>query len=189
MEKNVHGQEKFGSYDDRVQVGNKLKILHSNLLKQCVERSSTDKSAFGLVSVAVLESNLSNDESYEDELLTTPYIDSSETPAEIKISDDLTIGQKQEVSNLLHEFSDVLTDSPGLINLAWHEIRTTTGTPIIIKQYPVLIAMTKVVNQELDKMLQMNIIEPSESAFSSQIVMVRKKIIKKISLSESTSIY
>ena len=108
-------------------------------------------------------------------MLTTPSKDAFETPDLVKLSDDLVSEENIEVSSLLHEFSDVFTDSPGLTNLIEHEIRTTTDTTIRLNPYPLPFAMTKVVSEEIDNMLKMKVIEPSESAYSSPIVMVRKK--------------
>lgn len=56
-----------------------------------------------------------------------------------------------------------------------HDIRTTTETPIRLKPYPLPYAMTDQVNAEIENMIDMKVIEPSESAYSSPIVLVKKK--------------
>ena len=170
--------EKVGILDYKLQVGNKHKTFHANLLKKYVERPESRNDVLNIASVAVFDLEQNGEERYDDdpdELLTTPSKDALETPDLVKLSDDLVSEEKREVSSLLHEFSDVFTDSPGLTNLIEHEIRTTTDTPIRLNPYPLPFAMTKVVSEEIDNMLKMKVIEPSESAYSSPIVMVRKK--------------
>lgn len=156
--------EKFGGYAFRLQVGNKMKTIHANLLKLYVERSDIDKDVHGHVSIAVLDQGSNDDETYNDdpdELLTNPSINTSETPHDVQISNDLTPEQRVDLTN---EFSYVFTDRPGQTNLIEHDIRTTTETPFRLKPYPLPFAMTVHVNEEIDKMLQMQVIEPSESA-------------------------
>ena len=157
--------EKFGTNDYKIQVGNKLKSIHANLLKQYVEREEKAENVWGMISVAVLETNQYDEESLKDDsddLLTTPGVDRFETPNDVQISGDLNNTQKLEVSELLMEFPDVFTDKPGLTNLITHEIKTTTETPVRLKPYPLPYAMENVVSDEIDKMLKMDIIEPSE---------------------------
>ena len=143
-----------------------------------MEREEKAENVLGMVSVAVLETNQYDEESLKDDsddLLTTPGVDKFETPNDVQISGDLNNTQKVEVCELLMEFPDVFIDKPGLTNLITHEIKTTTETPVRLKPYPLPYAMENIVSDEIAKMLKMDIIEPSESSFSSPIVMVRKK--------------
>ena len=123
------GVEQFRTNDFKIQEGNKLKSFHANLLKRYIEREEENTGLLEMVSVAVLDSNLSSEEGCEDapdDLLTTPSAKGSEAPEDIMISDDLTEEQRHGVSAFLNEFPDVFTDRPGLTNLIEHEIRTTT---------------------------------------------------------------
>ena len=89
--------EKFGTNDYKIQVGNKLKSFHVNLLKQYVEREEKAENVWGMVSVAVLETNQYDEESLKDDsddLLTTPGVDRFETPNDVQISGDLNNTQK-----------------------------------------------------------------------------------------------
>ena len=132
--------EKFGTNDYKIQVGNKLKSFHVNLLKQYVEREEQAENVLGMVSVVVLETNQNDEESLKDDsddLLTTPGVDKFETPNDVQISCDLNNKQKLEVSELPMEFPDVFTDKPGLTNLITHEIKKNTiETPVRLKPYP-----------------------------------------------------
>ena len=53
-----------------------------------------------------------------------------ETWEDVMISDDLTEGQRSQVRNLLHEYSDVLSGKPNLTNVATHKINTGGSLPI-----------------------------------------------------------
>ena len=53
-----------------------------------------------------------------------------ETWEDVMISDDLTEGQRSQVRNLLHEYSDVLSGKPNLTNVATHKIDTGGSLPI-----------------------------------------------------------
>ena len=169
--------ERFGKCDYRVQVGKKLKTFHANLLKRYIERDQVDTQVSCHVSVAVLEpyDNESDDDDDKEILWTSPSAVSQETPTDVQISEDLNDSERQGVRNLVNEFPDVFTDKPGLTDLLEHEIKTTTGTPIRLKPYPLPFAITDVVSDEIEKMLEMQVIEPSESAYSSPIVLVKKK--------------
>lgn len=59
--------------------------------------------------------------------------------------------------------------------MAVHEIRLTDPTPIKQRHRLQNPAMQNVVNEEVSRMLQENIIELSESPWSSPIVLVDKK--------------
>ncbi|MCG7875094.1 MAG: RNase H-like domain-containing protein [Candidatus Thiodiazotropha endolucinida] len=167
--------KKFGGFDFRIQVRNKLKTFHANLLKKYIERE-VSSDIDGQVSVAVLEEQVTEGDGIEgSDLLLTPSKIKLESPTDIQISGDLTSEQKADIRNLAYEFPDVFTDKPGLTNVLEHEIRTTTETPVRLKPYPLPFAMVDKVNEEVDKMLEMDVIEPSESAYSSPIVLVRKK--------------
>ena len=110
-----------------------------------------------------------------DNLMTHPNTSKSERPSDVPISSDLTPEQKIEVSELVEAFPDVFTDTPGLTYLIEHDIRTVTETPIRLKPYPLPYAITDQVYAEIENMIDMKVIEPSESAYSSPIVLVKKK--------------
>ena len=125
----------------------------------------------------MLELNLNETESDEekDTLLTNPSLGKSESPGDVHISADLTPEEMTEVASLVREFPDVFIDKPGLTHLIEHDIRTTTETPIRLKPYPIPFAMVDNINQEVEKILEMQVAEPSESAYSSPIILVKKK--------------
>ena len=59
-----------------------------------------------------------------------PPFGHEETWEDVMISDDLTEGQRSQVRNLLHEYSDVFAGKPNLTNVATHKIDTGGSLPI-----------------------------------------------------------
>ncbi|VDI03484.1 Hypothetical predicted protein [Mytilus galloprovincialis] len=64
---------------------------------------------------------------------------------------------------------------PGRTNVLQHDIKLTSDDPVRFKPYPIPYAMLDPVNKEVDKMIEMDIIERSDSPYSSPFVIVKKK--------------
>ncbi|XP_061184347.1 uncharacterized protein LOC133192347 [Saccostrea echinata] len=123
---------------------------------------------------AVLD--LDDDGESDDEMLCdSPGETRKEGPTDVKVSDELTENEKADIKALLDDFSDVLTDVPGLTNLGVHHIKLTNDQPIRTKPYPLPFISRDVVCDEVKKMLEVGVIEPSTSPYSSPIVIVKKK--------------
>ncbi|XP_041356959.1 uncharacterized protein LOC121374100 [Gigantopelta aegis] len=167
-------KEKLGNVDYRLEVNRKIKTFHANMLKHYVQRENQD-GVLALVNVAVID--LQTDEGIEshDGLVEPPSVRIAQGPNEVKVNSGLAWDQIQEVRKLLYEYSDVLSDSPGYTSLASHDIRLLSDTPVRVKPYPLPFAMRDVVDDEVRSMLQMDIIEYSDSPYSSPIVIVKKK--------------
>ena len=97
-----------------------------------------------------------------------------ETWEDVVISDDLTEGQRQQVRNLLHEYSDVFSGRPNLTNVAMHKIDTGDSLPIRCSPYKIPQKLEEEVNKEIEKMLEMGIIRPSTSPWAAPVVIVPK---------------
>ena len=61
--------------------------------------------------------------------------------------------RKEEVTDLLREFSDVFTDVPKITTLGSHSIQLTSSEPIRSKAYPLPFALREAVDKEIDLML------------------------------------
>ncbi|XP_062605318.1 uncharacterized protein LOC134267107 [Saccostrea cucullata] len=104
------------------------------------------------------------------------YLDrKKEGPADIKVSADLSENEKAEVKTLLEDFSDVLSDVPGLTNLGVHHFKLTSDWPIRIKPNPLPFTSKDVVCDEVKKEVEADAIEPSMIPYSSPIVILKKK--------------
>src|SRR5688572_17535504 len=123
--------------------------------------------------VTVMESGESNDAGVglEDSQLSHDV----ETIEHVNVNPELSVVQKNEIKELLCEFSDVFSSNPGLTDLVEHKVELECDRPIRCKPYPVPFALQDVVEQEIEQMLEMGIIEPSESPYSSPLLLIRKK--------------
>ncbi|KAJ8019153.1 hypothetical protein HOLleu_42443 [Holothuria leucospilota] len=102
-------------------------------------------------------------------------IEQKETYKEVNVSEELDEKQTEHIMTTLKQFCDVLTDLPGLTDLVEHTVHLTTAEPVRSKAYPEPYAMRETIKSEIDTMLQMGIIEPSESPYASPIVIVKKQ--------------
>ena len=75
---------------------------------------------------------------------------------------------------LLCKYQDVLTDVPKKTSASTCKIRLTTNEPIRSRPYSVPRAMQSEIAKEVDNMLKLGIIEPSDSPYGHPIVMVKK---------------
>lgn len=91
------------------------------------------------------------------------------------VGSNLSESQKSEVSEILSEFDPVLTDAPGRTNLIEYTLPLSSNEPVRSKAYPIPLSMRKTVENEISYMLELGIIEESESQYASPIVLVRKK--------------
>lgn len=85
----------------------------------------------------------------------------------------LNIDEAKELQVFLENLFSKVPDGLGCTTLVEHKIKTT-AEPIKQRFYPISPALQKYVYAELDDMLEKGIIEPSNSPWSSPIVMVKK---------------
>jgi len=158
----------------------KIKTFHANLLKRYVERIKTKRSHW-TTDVHVLDGNylssmnmlvIDLDDETECDIYEFSITKTSEGSENIDIDHKLKVEEKQEVLQLVDRFSDVLT---GHINILEHDIKTLTENPIRVKQYPLPYAMTQVINEEIDTMLYLNVIKPSNSPYSSPVIIMKRE--------------
>lgn len=90
-------------------------------------------------------------------------------------TDDLTFDQREQVKQVIDEYFELVKYIKlGCTNLIEHEIKTDIP-PIKQRYYPVSPFMQQKIDKEIDKMLELDVIEPSTSGWSSPILMVPKK--------------
>ena len=93
-------------------------------------------------------------------------------------SDKLSKQQKKQLEQLIHKYQDIFVgpdNTLGRTQLVQHKIDTGDTTPFKIPMRRQPISQKPIIENELDKMLQQDIIEPSESPWSSPILLVTKK--------------
>ena len=172
---------KINAVDYKINVNGKCKIFHANMLKMYHRRAVVNR-----LYVADEQSCLTNlenshrlevvqasvvvdDKNDEGKLITLPV----EEP--VKINPELTVDQKNDVAQLLVEYSDVISDKPGCTDTVVHKINIKTTEPVRKKPYPIPINLKDHFDAEIEKMLEYGVIEPSNSPYSNPVVMVRKQ--------------
>ena len=163
---------KHGSCDYQIEMNGQVKLFHANLLKAYLSR---DQSGAMEECAAVITEGMEAPFPDKSVCCQIPALKATEGPLNVEINENLTECQQQELKNMLSEFSDVLTDLPGKTNICEHDIKLTSNEPFRRKQYTVPHALQETIREEVDHMLKMDIIEPSDSPYASPIVLIAKK--------------
>ena len=103
-----------------------------------------------------------------------PQFTSENTWEDLVMSYELSKPQEIQVKKLLQEYADVFSGKPNVRNAAIHQIDTDDSPPIRCSPYKVLQRLKSEVNREIDKMLELSIIHPSNSPWASPVVVVPK---------------
>ena len=86
----------------------------------------------------------------------------------------LPTAQREEMVALITEFSDLFSDVPGRTNCVHHHVDIGNAAPIKQNPYRVNPQKLSCLKKELDYMLKNDIIEPSQSNWSSPCLLVPK---------------
>lgn len=95
-------------------------------------------------------------------------------PRKLSSARELTREQRQSLNDIIKQHLPKTSGGLGCAKGVEHRI-TTNSSPIKQRYYPVSPVMQKHIDAELDKMLEMDVIERSTSAWSSPILLVKKK--------------
>lgn len=167
-----------GPVDYRIDMNGKSKIFHVNMLKK-YERRTDDGNVGAVVGLAISAVGVVSLE--ED--MGTPQVDvktlptlNEESVKDVHYDPDLPVARQRDLQNVFEKFSGCLTDKPGnTVNVDDHSIPLTTPQPIRLKSYPIPFAKREEIRKEVKSMLDLGVIEPSTSSYSSPIVLVKKK--------------
>ena len=97
-----------------------------------------------------------------------------ESVDDVAINPELSAEQISEVKSLLKEYSDIFTNVPQIMHLAKHIVDLTQKEPVQSKIYSTSYKMEEVISNEIDDVLAKGIIERSEAAYASPLVLVKK---------------
>ena len=81
---------------------------------------------------------------------------------------------KHEIDGILQDYQDVLTSKPGKTDIVKHEIKITSQQPIKLAPYSELLHRRDAVKREIEDLLELGIIEESNSPYAAPIVLVKK---------------
>lgn len=99
-------------------------------------------------------------------------------PPDIQVSElsahNLTEEQTNALKKVIDQFPSFLISGLGKTSLLSHHIDVGDAKPIKQRHFPVSPAVEKLLYSEVDRMLQLGVIEESDSAWSSPVVLVQK---------------
>ena len=163
-------KERVGECDYRLEIRGKVKLYHANLLKRYVERKA------GLAAIAVVDQE---EEDQYTEVRTTneaiPLIPlvQEENFQDVHL-DPETPEMHEGIKEILRKNQRVLTDLPLRTHVATCSLDMESDRPIRTKQYPLPFEKREAIEKEVEGMLKMGVISPSNSPYSSPIVLVKK---------------
>ncbi|MDJ0933722.1 RNase H-like domain-containing protein [Breoghania sp.] len=157
------------------------RVCHINMLKRYFEREPANP--VGLINT-VQDSPVARELPGEVGLESGKDTDGEMPPVKLSNSEvlrnidaelqHLPPDQRQDLCSLLCQYKSVCSDTPGLTTWAVHDVDVGDSQPI--KQHPYRLNPSKaaMVRQEVQYMLQNNLIEPSQSCYSSPVVLAPK---------------
>ncbi|XP_063600361.1 uncharacterized protein LOC134776542 [Penaeus indicus] len=151
-----------------VDVNGTPRKYHVNMLKRYVYREGEKKTE--KTAVAVVASD-----AVQGKLITIPSYHQQETWKDVHCNIHLPDDQQEDLKEILRKYETVLTDVPGKTNVTEYKIEVTVPDTIRVKPYPIPYSLEDVVREELSHMMQLGIIEASDSSFSTPILVVPKK--------------
>ena len=153
----IDGQRSPVTYSVRIPGRpNKSKVIHCNLLKKWC--TPTEK----IHRVVVLK---------EDE-------EAEVFPTGLRLCrEDFvpSVDEQKQLDEVLSEFEDVLCPKPGLTDKLGLSIRTGASEPVRCHPYRIAPRWKEAVKDQIDLLLGLGLIRPSESPWSSSVVTVQKK--------------
>ncbi|KAJ1175469.1 hypothetical protein NDU88_000757 [Pleurodeles waltl] len=142
-----------------------VRVLHVNRLKPYYDRAD-------------LTLVMATDEGQEEDSDPLPDLFSStEQDALVEgvvLADCLTAEQKDHCINLLDQFSELFSTVPGTTSWCEHTIDTGDSLPVKSKIYRQPDHVRDCIKQEVQKMLELGVVEHSESPWASPVVLVPK---------------
>ena len=168
--------EKLSVLDYRIKMGKKVKTFHINMLRQYIEKEDDQQTTeVQVCSIAVLDCTSEDTEDNIEGLVESPSICDNESVELLNINPDLTKEEQSQVRQLVTNFASTFTGIPGCTVLLEHDIKLTTDTPVRVKQYPLPFNMMEAAKDEVRDMINLDIVEPSESPYCSPVLIVKKK--------------
>ena len=149
------------------------KVLHINMLKKYTRRTDTD---VDVVSVGVLMgSSILPDEDVDNVEVQLLPTGQTETVNDVCSNGMLSVHRKDELSGVFGKYKDKMTDLPGNVSGVEHSARVSSDKVVNLKPYPLPFESERAAQEEVRKMLELNVTELSSSPYSSPIVLVKKK--------------
>ncbi|GFW16451.1 retrovirus-related Pol polyprotein from transposon 412 [Trichonephila clavipes] len=91
---------------------------------------------------------------------------------DVQLNSKLSEIQRGQLKELLYEYSNLFSNIPGYTDLAEHDIELESERAFIAKCYRMSSRQIEIFKSEVNKMLELKIIEPGESDFTSPLILV-----------------
>jgi len=98
-----------------------------------------------------------------------------ETWKDVDVNPDLSKAQSRRVWKLIEEYKEIFSDVPTTTHLLEHDIKLTSEEPVYRKPYKLPYNLVEPVEKEIKELEQQGWIEPSDAAYASPIVVLKKK--------------
>ncbi|GFT08217.1 retrovirus-related Pol polyprotein from transposon 297 [Trichonephila clavipes] len=92
--------------------------------------------------------------------------------SDVQLNSKLSQIQRGQLKELLYEYSNLFSNIPGCTDLAEHDIELESERVIVAKPYRMSPRQIEILKSEVNKMLELKIIEPGESDFTSPLILV-----------------
>ena len=146
------------------------RICHVNMLKLYIERESK----FTQTCVANIGSGTDTIQGLTDPATNDFGPCATDTDTDFVLS-HLEPERREQLQQLLSSFTDIFQDRPGRTSLCSHSIELQPDTkPIRLSPYRVNPHKAELIRRELDLMIDMGVIEESNSPWASPVVLVPK---------------
>lgn len=123
----------------------------------------------------VLEPALYSDQEYEwQDELPMVKLEQTETYSDVTVSTDLGDREKRKAEQMVEEFQDVFSYMPGKTDLVECHQDTTSSRVVSARQCPLPFAVRKVITEEVQNMMNLGIVEQSNSAYNSPVLVIKK---------------
>ncbi|GFT21156.1 hypothetical protein TNCV_2582341 [Trichonephila clavipes] len=92
--------------------------------------------------------------------------------SDVQLNSKLSQIQRGQLKELLYGYSKLFSNIPGCTDLAEHDIELESERAIVAKPYRMSPRQIEILKSEVNKMLELKIIEPGESDFTSPLILV-----------------
>ena len=99
--------------------------------------------------------------------IVLPSLSQREYINDIHICNDLDATKKSDINDVINAFSEIFSDVPSKTECIEHKIIVSTDDPVRRKPYPLPFTSEQIVRDEISEMIKNDIIEPSDSPYSS----------------------
>ena len=107
--------------------------------------------------------------------IVLPGLKQKESVLDVTVNPNLDQGSRSELHGIIQSYSGIFSDIPSKTSCITHKIKLSSDVPIVLKPYPLPFTSEQIIRDEINFMLQNDIIEPSDSPYSSPIVLVKKR--------------